>query len=205
MALSLFEQRRERKREVKEILRRVPSITTVSIVLFALLLFAPAAVSAPEAGDRLPGFMLAAPDDPAGREYLGITGRESFSVADIRADVVLIEFFNIYCPHCQADAPVTRELYRLVQADPRLADRVRLIGIGIGNTDFEVGLFKKKYAVPFPLFADGDYAIEDTVQIRYTPHYVAVRLDGEGGARVVYSQIGRIGDPKDFIETLSRL
>jgi thiol-disulfide isomerase/thioredoxin len=178
---------------------------TVPMVLSIILLFAAGAISAPEVGNRLPRFMLAAPDDSSEREYLGLTGRGSFAVADIKADVVLIEFFNVYCPHCQVDAPVTRELYELVQADPRLADRVRLIGIGIGNSDFEVGYFRKKYAVPFPLFSDLDYAVEDKIQIRYTPHYVAVRLDGKGGARIVYSQIGRIGDLKEFIDILSRL
>jgi peroxiredoxin len=190
---------------MKEIRPYAPSMRAVPIALLIVLLSAPAAMSAPEVGRELPRVMLAAPDDASQREYLGISRWGSFSVADIKADVVLIEFFNMYCPHCQADAPVTRELYALIQADPRLADRVRLIGIGIGNSDFEVGLFKKKYAVPFPLFSDGDYAIQDKVQIKYTPHYVAVRLDGKGRARVVYSQPGRIGDVKGFVDMLSHL
>ena len=190
---------------MQEIRRYSLSARVLAVILFAALLYAPAAIAAPKEGDQLPKITLAKPGDSSQREYLGLSGWGSFSVTDIKARIVLIEFFSMYCPHCQAEAPATRELYALVQADRKLKDTVRLIGIGIGNSDFEVNLFRKKYSVPFPLFSDDDYAIQEKLKIQYTPHYVAVRIEGNGRARVVYSRSGGMNNPKELIDILSRL
>jgi hypothetical protein len=45
-------------------------------------------------GDPFPEFMLPALKDPTQQEYLGITGKDTFSVTDIQTKVVVIEIFN---------------------------------------------------------------------------------------------------------------
>ena len=50
------------------------------------------------------------------------------------------------------------ELYQAIQKRKDLKNKVKLIGIGTGNTPFEIDFFRKKYEVPFPLFDDEDYA-----------------------------------------------
>jgi len=50
----------------------------------------------PAEGTALPAFSLPAPKDAEYATYLGVTGKEMFGIADIKAEVVLIEIFNMY-------------------------------------------------------------------------------------------------------------
>lgn len=162
------------------------------------------AVAVPAVGGPFPSLRLPMPDGNADRTYLGIGGGKNFTVGDITAGLVVIEFFSMYCPHCQADAPATVDLFNRIKNDPLLSKRVRMIGIGVGNSEYEVGIFKKKYGIPFPLFPDGEYAALDLLDIRQTPTYVVVKIAG-GKTTVAYTQIGRIMDVGSFITTLSSL
>jgi hypothetical protein len=50
----------------------------------------------PAVGGVLPELTLSVPKSDEHQEYLGITGNESFSIPEIRADVVIIEIFSMY-------------------------------------------------------------------------------------------------------------
>jgi len=173
-------------------------------VLALVALCAVPAGAVPTVGDRFPAITLGVPDGAGDRNYLGISGSTTFTVRDIRADIVVVEFYNMYCPHCQADAPTTVDLFNRISRDPRLSGRVRMIGIGMGNSDYEVGIFRKKYHIPFPLFPDGDYAILNMMDIRFTPTYIVLTITG-GKATVAYVHTGRITDIGSFITILTTL
>ena len=68
----------------------------------------------------LPVFELPVPSDKSAQEYLGVSGSGMFKLSDIRAKVVIIEVFNMYCPHCQKEAPQVNKLYEVLQEDPDL-------------------------------------------------------------------------------------
>jgi len=51
---------------------------------------------APAEGAFLPAIRLPAPKDAGHETYLGVSGKKEFSVADIPAEVVIIEIFNMY-------------------------------------------------------------------------------------------------------------
>ena len=50
----------------------------------------------PQVGGVLPEFTLSAPASGEHRQYLGLEGKDSFTIPEIRADIVIIEIFNIY-------------------------------------------------------------------------------------------------------------
>jgi hypothetical protein len=55
-----------------------------------------AAKEPPAEGGALPSFTLPAPKDAAHQAYLGLAGKKQFTVADIPAEVVIIQIFNMY-------------------------------------------------------------------------------------------------------------
>jgi hypothetical protein len=50
----------------------------------------------PQVGGVLPQFSLPAPESGEHQQYLGIAGKASFTIPEIRADIVIIEIFNMY-------------------------------------------------------------------------------------------------------------
>jgi hypothetical protein len=64
------------------------------------ILFFPGLIRAdgnpPAEGGVLPAIDLAVPQDAEYQKYLGIGGGETFTIPEIKADVVLIEIFSMY-------------------------------------------------------------------------------------------------------------
>jgi thiol-disulfide isomerase/thioredoxin len=163
-----------------------------------------AAEQTPAVGEMFPELRPSVPENPDHRNYLGLSGRQSFTVGDIDAEVVVIEIFNMYCPHCQREAPNINAFYQRVEQSPRLRGRVKVIGIGVGNSPFEVDHFRKTYEVPFPLFPDPDYSIHQALGEVRTPYFFGVKPDAGGGARVFFSRLGGSRSAERILEELIR-
>ncbi len=155
-------------------------------------------------GDALEDLSLPVPADGAYRAYLGLSGSGNFTPADVSAPVLLIQIFSMYCPHCQRDAGNVNVFYDLVEKDPALRKQIRILGIGAGNSPYEVGVFRESYGVPFPLFGDGDYRIHKKLGEVRTPFYIALKKDGKGVPRIVFARVGGIEKAEDFLAFLIR-
>ena len=70
------------------------------IAFWVCLVLATAAVGAefqpPPEGGLLPDIVLVTPKSPAHQDYLGISGKDTFKIPEIRAEVVIIEIFSMY-------------------------------------------------------------------------------------------------------------
>lgn len=159
----------------------------------------------PKVGDKLFDFTLPVPGERADRNYLGLSGwGKSFKMADIKANLVLIEILSMYCPFCQKEAPLVNQLYEAIEKDPSAKGKIKLIGIGAGNSSYEVDVFRKKYNVPFPVFPDPDYDIHKKCGEVRTPYFIAVRLNADGTQKVTYAHLGSFGDVAAFLGTLKK-
>ena len=178
------------------------SMTILAWLIFMSLATAQAAGEPPAVGGRLPDLVLPVPQDQAEKAYLGLKTGETFRIPQIAADVVIVEIFSMYCPHCQKEAPRINELYDLVSKQANRRSRIKMIGIGAGNSEFETKVFKDQYQVPFPLLPDVDFTIHKLVGEVRTPYFIAVEIRSDGWNRVLYSRVGGIEDPQKFLDFL---
>ena len=108
----------------------------------ALLAGAPMATGESTITDNvIASIKLPVPQDKNAQNYLGLAGEGSFVISQIKAEVVLIEIFNMYCNNCQREAPRVNDPYRAMNKDSNLKDKIKMIGIGVGNTPLEVEVF----------------------------------------------------------------
>ena len=179
-------------------------------LIIALIFLIPAypsfgANAPPAEGGILPKISLPVPVDEGYRNYLGLKGAGDFLIPQIKAKVVLIEIFSMYCPHCQKDAPVVNELYKMIMSDGSLRDDVKLIGIGVGNSDFEIAFFKKTYDIKFPLFSDGEFSAHGMLGEVRTPYFIAIKINKNGTHKVIYSKLGSVGNLDEFLKKIKNL
>ena len=50
----------------------------------------------PAVGGKLPEIRLEVPQDTGHQVYLGVDGKQTFAIPEIKAEVVLIEIFSMY-------------------------------------------------------------------------------------------------------------
>ena len=151
---------------------------------------------------RLPLFELPMPQEESEKSYMGLSGTENFEIGQIRTQVLIIEVFNFYCPHCQRLASQVNELYQEIQSRPDLKVRIKMIGIGGGNSPYEVNSFREKYKVPFPLFADQRMEISKILGVKGTPTFIGVKIHREKSQEQFYFREGGFQDTRQFLSEI---
>lgn len=136
-------------------------------------------------GYLFPELQFTSPTQAADKDYLGLDDQPYFSPSEINAQVVLFEFLNVHCPHCQKQAAVYNQLFDRIEQQPQLRQQIKMIGIAVGNQDKEILKFKQKYHVPFPIIADADFLYWRSIGGRSTPFTVYVRQARTGQKGVV--------------------
>jgi len=180
--------------------KNLMSLTVMILLFSAFISPALAANKPPEKGEQLPVINLPIPKNPEERNYLGLSGSGSFKIPQIKAKVVIIEIFSMYCPYCQKDAPGVNELFRLIETNPDIKNKIKLIGIGAGNSSYEVEVFKKTYTVPFPLFPDKDFTIHKVCGEVRTPYFMVVKINEDGNHQIVHNQLGNYPGAEPFLD-----
>lgn len=153
-------------------------------------------------GASFPNLALTGPISAEQAEYLGLSDAKSpYSLNEIGAPILIVQIFSMYCPFCQAEAPAMNELYAQI-GGADLANRIKLIGVGAGNSDFEVNVFKEKYELNFPVFSDMEFTAHKAVGEVGTPFFYVLKKEPSGGYDILFSSLGRMDSPEKFLKTV---
>lgn len=142
---------------------------------------------------------------PAGegeKNYLGLSGSGKFKIGQIKSQILIIEVFSFYCSHCQRMAAQVNDLYQEIQRRSDLNGKVKLIGIGVKNSAFEVDSFREKYQVPFPLFPDKDMEMTEKLCVKATPTFIGFKLDGKSAPERLFFNEGGFKDNQKFLSEI---
>lgn len=90
------------------------------------------------------------------------------------ADVVVLSFFDMYCPHCQRSAPDVNQLHAMVQRRG-MGGRIAFYAIGRNNTPMEAEMYRKRFNVTYPVLADRDRAISSRFGDFLPPMLIALK------------------------------
>jgi len=175
---------------------------TAAILLILLLFAATAQAAMPKAGDTLPDAQVKSQLRPEEAKYLGLPeGTTSFRLSQINAEALIVEVYSMYCPTCQAEAGRVNTIFERLTAAPQAA-RVRFLGIGAGNTPYEIEYFRKKHPSAMPLLADEDYGLHKTFMNVRTPSFFVLKKLPTGGFTVVFYREGGFIDDDAFFKQI---
>ncbi|MCB2191663.1 MAG: TlpA family protein disulfide reductase [Deltaproteobacteria bacterium] len=177
-------------------------------MVLTLLLLAASPVLAAEGqgelkvGGPFPAIEFQAPEDANQRAYLGLKPGEDLDPAKIDAVLIIVEVLNIYCPHCQRQAPRVNALYELIQ-EKGWGHKVKMVGIGASNTGEEVEGYVRHYKVPFPVVPDYKVKCAEILGSVYTPYFAVIHRLPDGGNRVLYAASGELPPGKKFLRDMA--
>jgi peroxiredoxin len=183
------------------------SLIPISYILtFFLFMSSPVFCAAlnpePKKGGRLPTISLQLPNKSDEKIYLGLSGAGSFKLHQIKAKVILIKIFNLYCPICQSTASAMVELYHQIENHPDFKGKIKLIGIGVGNSQSEIEVFKQNNNVPFPLFPDQDFSIHKVLGEVRTPFFIVIKMNRNRSHEIVHTHLGGLTDIQGLLNLM---
>ncbi len=153
-------------------------------------------------GDVMPRMELPVPQNPEAVQYLGLQpDAQTFTLSDLGGKTLIIEVFSMYCPICQKEAPEVNKMHSLLNSKG-LSEKIKLIGIGAGNSELEVKVFGDKYAVTFPLIPDPDYVLHKVFGEAGTPYFLALVPSPDGEYTVRFSHLGGFESADGFLKKI---
>ena len=145
-----------------------------------------AAEQEPVVGYNAGNVQFSTPLSAEDASYLGLAKPAPFTLKDIKADYVLVESFSTSCPHCMSQAPVLNKLYEMVQNDPQLKNKLKIISVAQGNDDNAARMWKTFHKVPFPVVPDKDSKLGDA--LNFHPYPVSSVMNKSG--KIVWVHVG---------------
>ncbi len=178
-----------------------------AIQLFFMLLVCPISALSPTQpvkGMILPPISLPIPRATEEKVYLGLSGDGHFRISQIGAKAVIITLLSLHCSTCGMTAAEVKDLFYRIESYPDLKGKMKLIGIGAGNTRHEVEIFKRTYQIPFPVpvFPDEDFRIHKALGDVRIPFYIAVKIGALNKHEIVHTHLGGITEGESFFNLM---
>lgn len=149
-------------------------------------------------GQTFPDISFTGPLTDKEAKDLGVgAGGKPFTLQQIKAQAVILVVFSMYCPFCQREAPELNTMHALLKSKG-LSGKIRLVGLGAGNSPFEVNVFREKFSTPFPLIPDQDFTAYKQLGQVGTPFYYVLKRQKDGFV-IVDTQLGCVTSAEAFI------
>ncbi|MCP5534806.1 MAG: redoxin domain-containing protein [Akkermansiaceae bacterium] len=94
-----------------------------------------------------------------------------------KADVVVLSFFDMYCPQCQKDAKYVNQIHAATR-QRGLGAKTSFFAIGWNNTPLESEMYRKRFNVPYPVIADKDLTISQRFGKIKPPLLIVLKKQG---------------------------
>ena len=154
---------------------------STTAALLGALWAASFAWSAAAASDAA-GLLDPVPEQPEapGFELQGPDGK-TYSLADMRGQPVIVNFWATWCPPCRAEMPSMQRAWEQLDGQG-----VMVVAVNVGERKEEIDAFVEQVQVDFPLPMDTDMSVSQSWPMRGLPTTFVVDADG----RLVYRAQG---------------
>ncbi|HSB06234.1 MAG TPA: hypothetical protein VLK23_13670 [Thermodesulfobacteriota bacterium] len=202
-------QTREISRDAKpmESKKRNQVLISSGLILFLFFLMAGDVISVPlkdhtdlRSGTLFPHLTFPNRFKAEEKRYLGVGEKAVLSLANIQADVLVIQFLNTNCVYCIKSVSSLNEIFETIEQEQNLSKRIKIIGIGAGDTPVEVATFKEQHAVLYPIIPDTEFKAYKAVKEPTVPFIVITRRDRQGKWVVATVHVGF--SPESFVGEL---
>jgi len=105
-------------------------------------------------GDTFMPFTLTSNLTQQELKALKLSAAKTFSLSDLKAEIVVVEMLNVHCHTCRLQMPIFNKLWDAIQADKVLKAKVAMIGITVGNNAEEIVAFRRDFQPHYPILAD---------------------------------------------------
>ena len=156
-------------------------------------------------GDNFPNLDFRDTLSRADRAYLGIGKKKTFSIKDVKGDLFIFEIFSTYCMSCPRNVPVLNTVYSMVNNDPKLRQKVKVVSVAIGNTRNEAESYKRDYKVLYPMLTDFTFAVHKALGNPRVPYTIIAKRDARGKNVVVYTSLGVIESADGLLKQVRKL
>jgi hypothetical protein len=135
--------------------------------------------------------------------YLGLSRKDTFPLEDIQAKFLIIEVFSTYCMSCPKNVPVLNKVYSAIENDPGLKGKVKIAGIGVGNTENEIKTYRKAYRIKYPVLADYSFAFHKVIGNPRVPYTIFMKRIGGGKKSVIFNiHQGVLDSPEGILQSV---
>jgi thiol-disulfide isomerase/thioredoxin len=156
-------------------------------------------------GDNFPNLSFRDILSKGDRAYLGTGKKKVFSIRDMQGNLFIVEIFSTYCMSCPRNVPVLNSVYSMINGDPKLRQKVKVVAVAIGNTRNEAESYKEEYKVLYPVLTDFTFAFHKASGNPRVPYTVVVKRDVKGKNIVVYTYLGVIESADSLLNEVQKL